>query len=81
MSEGVVVEEEEILGDGTGVLMFTGRVLLSIRSGTPMDYNQLLREAIKVGLVEVHSDLAATRLSFSNMGQLCIDQVPEGTIQ
>jgi hypothetical protein len=76
------VELDEVSYDGGGILLFAGKVLLAMRDGTPLSRDELVDTAVRVGLME-RLDLPTghSLFRFTDTGDLCIEQVPVGTIQ
>jgi len=73
---------DEISFDGGGVLMFTGKLLLAMRDNTPLTRADLFEMAAKHGLLEkVRLPTGIEMYRFTDVADLCVDQVPTGTIQ
>lgn len=77
-----VEENGDVSFDGGGVLMFTGRLLLAMRDNTALTRADLFEMAAKHGLLEkVTLPTGIEMYRFTDIADLCVDQVPTGTIQ
>lgn len=77
-----VEENGDISFCGGGIMMFTGKLLLAMRDNTTLTRQDLFEIATKHGLLEkVTLPTGVDIYRFTDIGDLCVEQVPTGTIQ
>ncbi len=64
--------------NGTGALVFCGHLLRRLEDGKGASWTDLLHLAVKSGLVTKPDD---TGSKLTDLGEFCLEQAPEGTIQ